>query len=405
VREVAASRPGRTEARERQAVSRFGNQSRPGIVDTADNVLAVMTDDLGRKTEVTDPDRGKWTFGWDGLGRLRFQKDARGVETWSQYDALGRIENRFIKAPQDAGKSLDATWFYDRDGRIGALSTVQGADGLRREYRYDDLLRPHKVTTVVPRLDSGSAPDPSFRTFVLQYGYDLNYGRQKAIRYPSGETVALDYDDRGHEVGETEIRPDGSRGEQYRRVNALSPRGQVADQTFGNCSVEVTQFDGSSGMALFMSAMRPAIAGSCPAMPSQPVRQIEYRHDHFLNLSWQQKNFIGGQATETYSYDDLQRILSSTRTWVGSGLPATSETDAYAYDDLGNITKKTDYASNYSYDPSRPHAVASVLKPSLPTPLDSDRCGPAHWRRNTVDHRRRRTRTKARVRLRVRCWR
>jgi hypothetical protein len=72
-------------------------------------------------------------------------------------------------------------------------------------------------------------------------------------------------------------------------------------------------------------------------------------------------------ATESYGYDDLQRLLSSTRTWEGISPNPSPSGDSYAYDDLGNITQKSGYADLYKYgDQARsiglagPHAVVSV---------------------------------------------
>ncbi len=67
-----------------------------------------------------------------------------------------------------------------------------------------------------------------------------------------------------------------------------------------------------------------------------------------------------------FTYYELQRIRSGTRSWVYQGV-SVSEGDSYSYDDLGNITSKSDYASVYTYGTNArgtrlagPHAVVSV---------------------------------------------
>jgi YD repeat-containing protein len=56
-----------------------------------------------RKIEVDDPDRGKWFYTWDGPGRVRTQLDAKGITLAYQYDAMGRMERRFmLQAPPAA---------------------------------------------------------------------------------------------------------------------------------------------------------------------------------------------------------------------------------------------------------------------------------------------------------------
>jgi RHS repeat-associated protein len=349
----------------------------PAIVG---NDLAARYDDLGRKTNVIDPDRGTWIYEWDGLSRLVRQIDARGATVRHEYDDIGRPVRRFTKGPEWSDvEMLDASWIYDPSSAsgvqsLGVLGTVSNSDGYAREYRYDSLLRPFRISTKLP---SNDAFIPSgLRTFVTEYGYDGNYGRPKAMRYPSGEMVSLDYSSLGYVLGETELLGGGARGRRYRVVNSMSPFGQVTDQTLGNCTAEVAQYDKSAGMAIFMSAFLPTgtwAAGATCLSATQLIRQVTYKHDHFLNLYSQEKNFAGEQATETYRYDDLQRITLSTRAWLTNGVTSGPENGTYEYNDLGNITSKPDYATNYVYgdatrdaststDLAGPHAVRSVVK-------------------------------------------
>jgi RHS repeat-associated protein len=352
------------------------------ILDAGSNQLLATYDDVGRKKRVDDPDRGTWTYAWDGIGRLESQTDARGIVISHQYDGIGRLVQRFVKNPTDAAPVLDATWQYDLNSKLGVLGALLGADGFRRDYLYDPLLRPFSVKTTIP----GSA-DWTAQTFTEEYGYDHNYGRVKAMSYPSNEFAALDYDSRGNLLGETAVAADGTRGTVYRHVNALSVRGQVTDQKLGNGVQETADYDESTGMAKFLSASlgEPGPAGCAPAAvaASLIVRQAHYTYDHFLNLARQEKDFhlrdargaiqfngcqpVTAAAVETYQYDDLHRLLGASRSWTGMTPGAgTTLGDNYAYDDLGNITSKSDYATGYTYGTSRitgaagPHAVVSL---------------------------------------------
>jgi YD repeat-containing protein len=148
------------------------------ILDAGSNQLLATYDDVGRKKRVDDPDRGTWTYAWDGIGRLESQTDARGIVLSRQYDGLGRLVQRFVKNPTDTAPVLDATWQYDLNSKPGVLGALVGADGFRRDYLYDPLLRPFSVKTTIP----GSA-DWTPQTFTEEYGYDHNYGRVKAVSY------------------------------------------------------------------------------------------------------------------------------------------------------------------------------------------------------------------------------
>jgi RHS repeat-associated protein len=221
----------------------------------------------------------------------------------------------------------------------------------------------------------------------MEYGYDGNYGRPKAIRYPSavnlaGETVKLEYDAQGYLLGERTLSADFVPGRQLRRVLGLSERGQVTEQRLGNCVRETGEYDASTGLVLSLSGLRPAPSpatppddpAACPgnAVTQAVVRQDEYRYDRFLNLAKQTKNVASTQVEEKFSYDNLQRLTSAERitpcTESCTG-PVTTTLDSYAYDVLGNITSKSDYATSYTYGVGTnpvgqrgPHAVVSAVK-------------------------------------------
>jgi RHS repeat-associated protein len=235
------------------------------------------------------------------------------------------------------------------------------------------------VTTTIPASDGKQGTGT--RTFTLEYGYDGNYGRVKAIRYPSytgtaGETVAPKYDERGILLGEVMLNADLSEGKRYRQVRGLTARGQVAEQRLGNCVRETGEYDEATGMVLSLTAVRPSPApASLPALDltacpsaiwaSGGIRQGTYRYDRYLNLVWQTKNVGGVEAQEMYGYDEVQRLTSASVVWPGN--LTASQSASYAYDDMGNLTSKSDYGSSYTYGSAArstrnagPHAVAEV---------------------------------------------
>ena len=169
-----------------------------------------------------DPDRGQWFYTWDGLRRVRTQKDARGITLAYQYDAIGRMERRFMLRAPPATPTwlLEANWQYDLNNKLGTLGAMLGVadtvsgtladttkDWFHRDYKYDAFLRPWTITTHVPA-ETGAWAE---QDLTIEYGYDRNYGRMKAMSSPSQnqELVALDYDPHGIPIGETPLGPDG----------------------------------------------------------------------------------------------------------------------------------------------------------------------------------------------------
>ncbi|HEX9053064.1 MAG TPA: hypothetical protein VF841_21225, partial [Anaeromyxobacter sp.] len=205
-----------------------------------------------------------------------------------------------------------AQWTYDLPGGVGLLGSEKDSNSYERDYAYDSLQRPIRVTTLIPSVDTQSS---GTLNLVTEYGYDTRYGRVKAVRYPTnmaggtGELVALKYDGRGYQLGEVALNADYTEGTRYRQVTAMSERGQIVDQLLGRCIAEDAEYDPSTGVARLLTATRDLV--SCPAGgPSTLVRQGEYRYDRFLNLSIQTKNVAGAQVEERYGYDELQRLTS-----------------------------------------------------------------------------------------------
>jgi RHS repeat-associated protein len=336
--------------------------------------IAAHYDSLGRKTSVVDPDKGTATYTWDGFGRLRTQTDGNGNVLSFVYDPDGRQLSRMANGYTDQ-------WTYD--AATGILTAVMGADGYRKTLAFDNFLRPTSTTVDVPGSANWAAHE-----FVMQYAYDGNHARLKETAYPRGEFVATNYDlQRGFLVGESQLDVNGNRVTTYRNVTAMSPRGAVTGQALGNGVLEVAIYDDSTGVAQLVGASVsspappswPSAVHHCADLPGTLVRCTEYAYDQFVNLSQQNKHFypIAGNSvqttspqvttTESYQYDDLQRLTSELRAYTNL-TPSSSLTETYSYDDTGNILSKSDFTSGlYHYgNASRnvgkagPHAVLSV---------------------------------------------
>ena len=94
--------------------------------DASSNVTTLAYDIRGRKTSMTDPDMGAWSYSYNALGELVSQSDAKGQTTTMAYDVLGRMTSR-----TEAEGST--TWSYDTatQGK-GKLSQVAGPNGYLR---------------------------------------------------------------------------------------------------------------------------------------------------------------------------------------------------------------------------------------------------------------------------------
>ena len=60
------------------------------VTDAVTNQTLITYDGLGRKTRMTDPDMGTWTYEYDPIGTLKAQTDAIGQRVEFAYDSLKR---------------------------------------------------------------------------------------------------------------------------------------------------------------------------------------------------------------------------------------------------------------------------------------------------------------------------
>lgn len=160
--------------------------------DSAQNVVSVIYDVRGRKTDSYDPDMGHWHYEYTAFGELATQIAPTQIDpmhppTTMTYDALGRLRTQ-------TDSSGTAEWVYDVPispgasiGRLSATVSAPGAfsgsctvpnvtiaNGLRaaRWYTYDAFGNVK---------DQNECADGS--TFTTSFGYD-GFGRLEKTTYP-----------------------------------------------------------------------------------------------------------------------------------------------------------------------------------------------------------------------------
>jgi YD repeat-containing protein len=145
------------------------------VWDAANNHTQMGYDKLARKTSMSDPDMGAWSYAYDAAGNLITQTNALNQVLWFKYDNLDRpIEKR-----QTGGSGpLLARYWYDQAGHgagIGRRTTMTDTTG-SATWAYDTRGR---VTSESKTISGGG-------TFVTQWtGYDA-MDRVTAMRYPGG---------------------------------------------------------------------------------------------------------------------------------------------------------------------------------------------------------------------------
>jgi RHS repeat-associated protein len=329
------------------------------VEDRDGNQLRSRFNATGQELVAEDPNRGTWTFSYDGFGQLRWQRDANGALIELQRDAVDRVTHRRING------ALDASWAYDT--LIPAMLSSEtkydltnGAEIFKRELTYNALLQLTKSTVTF----DGLAP------YETQMAYDCK-GLVRGIEYPNGEALKLEYR-KGylHRESNALARQPAQGIDVYREIHALSANGGIQQEYFGNALYRMTMEVESTGQVT-------EVCSGIDPLCTDPRQRLTYQYrDGFGNVTQQAKHFgphSSGAAhaslvEETFTYDELHRLRGASRIWDGD--ESSKLNTAYDYSALGNIQSKSDYGASYVYGtPARtnpanagPHAVVQLNK-------------------------------------------
>ncbi|WP_444932850.1 RHS repeat-associated core domain-containing protein [Microbulbifer sp. JTAC008] len=298
--------------------------------DASSNRITAKYNALGQKEWVDDPNMGSKSFTYTGFGEVETEIDGNLDITSFTYDRLGRMESRSVNGTEEA------SWKYDSaaNGK-GLLARESRSDtSYTRNYSYDALSRPYKVTTAIDGED-----------FVTQSHFDSNYGRLKGLSYPSGLTLQYGYNSSGYQFRTS----NAASGYTYREITQMDAWGEweFASVAAGNYTIGRSFYSETGQMA-----------GTTFDSLVQNHQGIAYSYDSFGNLTEQVVQLPSKTPAlnvENHYYDALNRLDYSTRT-DGPNID-------YDYDAIGNLLKKDDFASSYSYTGGSnggPSAVKSV---------------------------------------------
>ncbi|GAA4351825.1 SpvB/TcaC N-terminal domain-containing protein [Kangiella taiwanensis] len=311
------------------------------LQDANSHTIHAWHNALGHKTKVNDPNMGIKTFGYNTFGEVELETDANGDTLTMDYDVLGRLTNREINS------TLQASFSYDSRPNGKGLLASESAAGINKLYSYDESSRPKTVKTTIDGV-----------LYTTTTEYDANYGRLKALTYPSGIKVAYDYTDTGYLLELSNART----GYSYQKKSDEDAYGNVTEATLANETLSHSaDFHPATGQMTGILVRR--------VQGASPLHQIRYQYnDEFSNLTQQvMTTESGAQSTETYDYDPLHRLTLSVRNlYSGNVVPAVS----YSYDAVGNLISKGDYAGTINYGNlgkgnaanAGPNAVQSILK-------------------------------------------
>lgn len=313
-------------------------------------------DARGRRTSLTDPNRGLTEFKFDPAGAVIWQKDAKQQVTYLKYDELGRLTEL------DQAGQISKYEYYDNKTSHNGFTQLKsheknpGSSDVKVTYEYDTLGRRTKESTFIPSI----IDFPAAGTFELEIGYD-GFGRMDEIIYPKGlgnDRLKVDYAYSKGYLSSITDQDDSSRV--FYTVDGLDVWEQPIRVTLGNGIRTQNIRDIGNSWLEFSESVK----GS-----SEPTQAYFYTYDKVGNLIGRDQLVKG--LYEAYGYD--QRYRLDTAVVAGCSDPSCNlDVD---YFDNGNIESKSDAAGPlmgststlegiYEYDGTTgggPNAVSRIL--------------------------------------------
>lgn len=284
---------------------------------------ALNYDNAGRKKNMTDPDMGYWQYGYDALGNLTSQIDARNCVLTLGYDSLSRLVSK-TSSGADCGTQVTASYTYDVGiNGLGFRTGMTDASG-STVWVYDARGR---MVNESKTIDG--------QTFITRWGYN-SADLATTTTYPDGEIVTSTYNER--------MLLDKLTGtDSYVQSTTYDSAGRMDVRTFGNTTqtdYDYYSWDMQGGRLHYLKS------GTIGAPAS--LQNLNYAYDAAGNVS----NITNILANEinTYDYDPLNRLTS----WNLNGTP-----EYYTYNAAGNLDVKAGVDLNYT-DTNHVHAVTDI---------------------------------------------
>ncbi len=308
----------------------YNSSGLPIVIRDASNTdagtIIAKYNDLGRKVKVNDPNQGVSTFSYNGFGEVEKEiqnaNKSSKTEINTTVDLLGRIKVRTA-----TGESTQRYTYDVGNYALGKLYQETG-NGVTRTYTY---------TNYGQLKDTQVALDG--RNYKIQNIYNNTYGRPSGLIYPNNLQLSYEYNDNGYL---TKVKNAAS-NLIYREVTAQDNFGQITAATLGNGVRQTAKYSNKTGQVLSLgySKNNDNVFGVTYGTTSNSSDGYDGFGNMIKSVTVRGSIFNATVATETYAYDNLQRLKSNSI----QGIQSVS----YTYDAVGNLTSKSDYANSYNY--------------------------------------------------------
>ena len=347
-----------------------------GVTDSSGNQTTHTYDLLGRRTSTDTPDGGLVTFSYD-LASHKINQVTPNLQAASGEIHYNYNFNRLTGITYTDG-TPDVTYTYGTPGGPGngagrIISVTDGARMQQRVYGKQGEVTQETTTMLVHNLVNSTQ---ARLTWTTSFTFDT-LGRTKNMTYPDGEVVTYGYDSGGLISSVNGVKSGISYPYlQRQEYDEFSASRFTLD---GNQVATQTQYDPDTRR----------LSRQIIDAPDRRIQDLNYTYDLTGNVTSAANNsptpvssLMGGTSQQTFTYDDLYRLVSATGTYNYSPNKTRNYTYNLTYDDIGNILRKTQadnitsgnpkkanlqsktsYDQSYSYNaaPHQPTQIATHL--------------------------------------------
>ena len=310
------------------------------IVQNGSHSRTFSYDSLSRLLTAANPESGTINYSYDANGNVQTKQDARPITTTYNYDVLNRELSRTY-----SNSDPTVSTAYDAAGCLG-LSTCQNighrtsmTDAAGSEswaYRVDATN--HRSVHADQRTTSGI-------TKTATYYLDLAGNVTQAV-YPTGRTVNYTYDSANRPSTAT----DASNGITYATGFKASPGGSclvnvtcyTPQGTFYALSIgQTSTFTGLNLTHIYNTRLQPQeFKASSTGGNAMDISYsfVDPANSHNAGHVFALTNNLDTTRSQTFSYDQLNRITAAQTTSTHATSPAHCWGETYTVDAWGNLT-------------------------------------------------------------------
>ncbi|MEN9907305.1 MAG: hypothetical protein RLZZ540_446 [Bacteroidota bacterium] len=282
----------------------------------------------GRKTKLTDPSAGEYTYTYNDLGEVLTEKTPNSSPnnpTTYTLDAVGKLTQKTI-----VGTNTNSATTYNYDSTTKLLTSST----------FVDVLENNATTTTVYTYDSSkrlvsSEETTPYATFTKQMTYDA-FGRintetsiASAAGKSSSKTVQHIYKN-----GEPWQIIDATNSQVLWQTNTVNARGQLTGATMANDNISVSNAYDPYGFITQTKQDRLIVS------PDNIITFNTLFDSQRGNLTSRTNSLFNWSEDFSNSYDSLDRLTSFKNT--------AGVTETQSYDDRGRITQNAVGTYNYN---------------------------------------------------------